>query len=118
MNYSDEPSHNMPFPLKALLLVVIGVFAVLGVIGLILPIIPGILFLALAALLLAKVSSRFAFHLDNHSAWIKLKRYWRSIGFLSLSQKLKLSLLVAARGIVDGLDTGVQFLRRKLDNRE
>ncbi len=113
MNHSDEHALHMPLFIKAIILVVVGIFLVIGIIGLILPIIPGILFLALAALLLAKVSSRFAFHLNNNLTWLRLKRYWRSVSFLSVAQQVKLTLWMVARSIVNAIDTGLDFIRQR-----
>ena len=50
---------------KALALVLVVILIIIGLAGLVLPIIPGILFLVLAAQLLAKVSSRFGRYLDK-----------------------------------------------------
>ncbi len=113
MNYSEEHSTELPFLMKAVLMLIVGVFVIIGLIGLILPIIPGILFLGLAAWLMTKVSSRFSFHLEQNATWLKLKRFWRSTSFLSLTQQVKLSFLVAARSFVDAIDSLVDFISRK-----
>lgn len=102
MNWNSE-SDKLPFPIKAAALLVVGLFFTIGIIGLVLPIIPGIIFLALAALMLSKVSSRFAFFLDQQPLWHKLKKRWRSLGLLPVSQKVKLVGLYCLRGVVDGL---------------
>jgi uncharacterized membrane protein YbaN (DUF454 family) len=112
VRHSDHSSHHMPFYLKALILVCVGIFLVIGLIGLILPIIPGILFLALAALLLAKISSRFAYYLNNNSSWQRMRRYWRSMSFLSVAQQVKLSFWFAARSLVSGIDSAVNLARK------
>jgi len=104
MHNFDEQSRTMPILLKVVLLGFIGLFVMIGLIDLILPIIPGILFLALAAWLLTKVSSRFAFHLNQNTSWNRMKRFLRSSSFLSIGQQVKLTLLVAARSVVDGLN--------------
>lgn len=109
----DSEQDKLPFPVKAAVLVVVAVFAVIGVVGLILPIIPGILFLALAAYLLARVSSRFAFYLDQQPTWMKLRRHWRSQRLLTMTQRLKLAGLYCARAAIDGMDA----LFRKLTRR-
>jgi|TARA_B100000959_G_scaffold68644_1_gene72709 hypothetical protein len=103
----------MPLYLKAIILAVVGLFLIIGVIGLILPIIPGILFLALAALLLAKVSSRFSYYLSNNATWNRFKRYFQSVGFLSIAQQIKLSFLIVARSVVSAVEAGMDFLRQK-----
>jgi len=114
MNYPDEHAGELPFFIKALLIFVVGLFVIIGLIGLILPIIPGILFLALAALLMSKVSSRFAFFLEHNDSWNKIRRYWRSISFLSIAQQLKLTALVVARSVVDAVDALIEFIKKKI----
>ena len=113
MKAFEEEVSEIPFFLKAAILVFVGLFLVIGLIGLILPIIPGILFLALAAWLMTKVSSRFAFHLENHPGWMRLKNYWRSISLLSVAQKVKLTVLLVVRSVVDGVANAIRFLRTK-----
>lgn len=116
MNYSDDNTQQMPFIFKLLVMIVVAIFLVIGIIGIILPIIPGILFLFLAAFLLSRISSRFAFFLHNNTAWIRLNRYWRSINFLSIAQRVKLSLLVCARAVVNGIESGIKLIKKILSN--
>ncbi|MCG8414006.1 MAG: YbaN family protein [Pseudomonadales bacterium] len=108
-------SDAMPFAAKAIALVVVAIFAIIGVIGLVLPIIPGIIFLGLAAWLLAKVSSRFAFFLDGQPLWQKLRRRWHSIQFLSIVQRAKLVALYTARGIVEGVENLIRAIRERIN---
>lgn len=109
----NTDSEKLPFPIKIAALMIVGVFLVIGLIGLILPIIPGIVFLALAAVILAKISSRFAFYLDQQPLWHKLRRHWRSLRLLSMTQRVKLMGLYCVRGIVDTLDA----LMKRISNR-
>ena len=103
MNHCDEPNREMHALFKALILALVGLFVIIGLVGLVLPIIPGILFLVVAAWLLAKVSGRFASHLDQHRGWQRGRRIWRQSQGLSLAQRVKLSLLLIARSMVDKL---------------
>lgn len=114
MNYQEESADELPFFVKALLMFIVGIFVIIGLVGLILPIIPGILFLALAAWLMSKVSSRFADRLEESPIWLKIRRYWQSISFLSITQQVKLSFLVLARSVVDGVDSLIEFIRKKI----
>ena len=59
--------HFRPLPLYArvIALVLIAGFILVGILGLILPIIPGVLFLFLAALLLTRVSRRASTYAHN-----------------------------------------------------
>ena len=115
MYYSDDHDHehHMPFFLKAIILAAAGIFAIIGVIGLVLPIIPGILFLALAALLLSRVSSRFRFHLNNYEGWNKFNDYFRSISYLSIGRKIKLTVWLQARSLLNLLEAGIRSVFRR-----
>ena len=112
--YWNSETDKLPFPVKAVALVIVALFVVIGVIGLVLPVIPGIVFLGLAALLLAKVSSRFAFFLDQQPLWHRLRRQWRSLRLMSLTQRIKLMGLYCLRGLIDGLETAFSWLRNRV----
>ncbi len=116
MNYPDDNTHQIPIIVKALVMIVVAIFLVIGLIGIILPIIPGILFLFLAAFLLSLISRRFAFFLNNNSTWIRCKRYLRSINFLTVAQKVKLSFWVFARTVVSGIESVIRLIRKTLSN--
>ncbi len=60
MNYATKPDQSSHWLLRVLYAIAAGICLLFGVIGLVLPIIPGIVFLAIGAMLLGKVSSRFA----------------------------------------------------------
>jgi len=111
---SEKNSENgvMPLLFKGAGLLLVGVLALLGLVGLILPIIPGILFLFLAALLLAKISSRFDTLLhrnENMRAW---RRRWDSSNSLPLMKRVHLSLLLVARAVVNGVEAAVNSLNK------
>ena len=105
-------SESLPFVFKAAAMLLVGLFVVIGIIGLVLPIIPGIVFLTLAALLLAKVSSRFAQFLEDQPLWHKLRRNWRSVRVLSVGQRIKLMALYCARSTVDAMESLIRVLQR------
>jgi uncharacterized membrane protein YbaN (DUF454 family) len=92
---------------------VIVVCLLLGVAGLILPLIPGLLFLGVAAIVAAKFSPRFAETLRRNDT---LRGYMdRTEGFneLPLDEKLKLAGLLFVKMLIDGvalLVTGVMKL--------
>ena len=82
---------------------VIVVCLLLGVAGLILPLIPGLLFLAIAAIVAAKLSPRFAETLRQNET---LRGYLdRTEGFadLPLDQKIKLAALLVVKALIDGV---------------
>lgn len=110
---SDKSKHQaMPFLLKGLCLVLVGIFVLLGIVGLVLPIIPGILFLFLAALLLAKVSSRFDAMLNRNREMRYWRRRWDTTSALPLMQRVKLSFWVIARAAVNGVEAAVTSLSK------
>ena len=90
-------------PTKLIAVGVIVVCLLLGVAGLILPLIPGLLFLAIAAVAAAKISPRFAETLRRNDT---LRGYLdRTANFedLPLDQKLKLAGLLLVKAVVDGV---------------
>jgi len=112
MSDVEKENHRMPFIFKALCTVLIAICVVIGVIGLVLPIIPGILFLFIAAFLLAKISPRFETIFKGTSALGKMRKFRRSVTALSIPQRLKLSFWVAARTLVNTVETGVRFVKK------
>lgn len=116
MRHSDakKPSSSLTLNqivLKAVLVVVIGVCLVLGVIGLILPVIPGILFLFIGAILLSKLSTRFASYLKQNTWAQKWQRRGDSFRKLNNAHRLKLSFLMAAKSAVDSMESVWQKLQ-------
>jgi uncharacterized membrane protein YbaN (DUF454 family) len=97
---------------------VIVVCLLLGLAGLILPLIPGLLFLAIAAIVAAKFSPRFAATLRQNAT---LRSYLdRTEGFvdLPLDQKIKLAGLLFVKALIDGvafLVAGVMKLLKAAD---
>jgi uncharacterized membrane protein YbaN (DUF454 family) len=82
---------------------VIAVCVLLGLAGLILPLIPGLLFLGVAALVAAKLSPRFAATLRQNDT---LRGYMdRTEGFssLPLDGKIKLAGLLFLKMLIDGV---------------
>ena len=75
-------------------------------------IISGMLFLFLAALLLAKVSSRFDALLHKNESMRTWRRRWDTSNALPLLQRVKLSFLLVARAVVNGIETTVNSLNK------
>lgn len=108
--------HFRPLPLyaKAIALVLIAGFIIIGIIGLILPIIPGVLFLFLAALLLTRVSRRASTWAHNQP-WFRTHLHsWQASSGLSWGQRARLSFWVAAKAVVQGIGAGSSFIYRSL----
>jgi uncharacterized membrane protein YbaN (DUF454 family) len=82
---------------------VIVVCLLIGVAGLILPLIPGLLFLGLAAVVAAKLSPRFAQLLRQNETLRGYLDRTEGFGSLELGEKLKLSALLLAKALIDGV---------------
>jgi uncharacterized membrane protein YbaN (DUF454 family) len=97
---------------------VIVVCLLLGLAGLILPLIPGLLFLAVAAIVAAKFSPRFAEALRHNET---MRGYLdRTEGFadLPLEQKLKLAGLLFVKALIDGVAFLVEGVMKVLKAAE
>ncbi len=95
----------MPLVWKILSLVLIAAFLVIGVAGLILPVIPGVLFLFLAALLATRVSRRAARFAHQQPWFHHHLRQWQASGHLSIGERVKLAALITIRTCVRGLQS-------------
>jgi uncharacterized membrane protein YbaN (DUF454 family) len=82
---------------------VIVVCLLLGFAGLILPLIPGLLFLGVAALVAAKLSPRFAETLRQNETLRGYLDRTEGFGTLSLEDKLKLAALLLVKALIDGV---------------
>lgn len=91
----------LPLIVKAFSLILIAACLILGVIGVLLPVIPGVLFFFIAALLCTRVSSR-AFHYAHRNAWYRRQLdSWHRSNQLPVFSRVKLATLVAIRSVVD-----------------
>lgn len=97
---------------KTVLIAVIGICLILGVIGLVLPVIPGILFLFIGAMLLSKLSTRFASYLKQNTWAQKWQKKGDSFQRMNNGHRLKLSFLMAAKSLVDSMESVWQKLQR------
>src|SRR5215204_7815131 len=87
-------------PTKLIAAGVIFVCLPLGVAGLVLPLIPGLLFLAVAAVVAAKVSPRFAATLRRNDTLRGYIDRTQGIDELPLDQKLKLAGLLFVKALI------------------
>jgi len=109
---TKNTSKLIPMPWKILGLVLVVGFLLIGVAGLILPLIPGLIFLALAVWLLSKISTRFAALLDDSPKLSRHMGFLRRTEGLSVSQRIRLSLWVTAKMIVRGVESGLAWFRK------
>lgn len=102
-------------------LIAVGAIVVcllVGVAGVILPLIPGLLFLAIAAVVAAKVSPRFAATLRRNETLRGYLDRTEGIEQLPLDQKLKLAGLLCVRAVVDGITFLVNGVMRLMKAAE
>lgn len=88
-------------PTKLIAAGIVAVCLLLGFAGLLLPLLPGLLFLALAAVVAAKLSPPFAATLRRHAA---LRRYLErtdGIAELPLGEQAKLVGLLVVKALID-----------------
>lgn len=86
-------------------------FAALGLIGLLVPILPGVLFLAVAALCFSAVSPRFQARLNRHPAWRGWQLRWRQGRGLPLLRRLKLAFWLTAEAAMKALRAPARRVR-------
>jgi len=90
--------------LKRSLLTVAALAAVLiGLLGLIIPVIPGVLFLLLAAVLFAGVSQRFRTRLHASQRVAPYLRRWEATRGLPLLTRTRAAALLLYAGLTDSL---------------
>ncbi len=77
------------------------IFLVLGVVGLVLPVLPGIVFLFIAALILARVSRRVDRWVKRHPATRSTQARVETIGRLNWSDKVRIVLWYTGAGLVN-----------------
>jgi uncharacterized membrane protein YbaN (DUF454 family) len=99
---TDTPAFDN-VPTKLVAAGVIVVCLLLGFAGLILPLIPGLLFLGIAAVVAAKISPRFAEMLRQNDTLRGYLDRTEGFGGLPLDQKIKLGALLFLKAMIDGV---------------
>jgi uncharacterized membrane protein YbaN (DUF454 family) len=83
--------------IKRAILMCLGAFLlVLGLIGLVIPILPGVLFLVLAAVCFSATSPKFQARLERHPAWRGWRLRWRESRGLPLIRRIQLAFWLTA----------------------
>ena len=116
MRTSKRASYRMPVLTKVICIALIACFLVVGLIGLVLPIIPGFIFLFIAAILLARISSRFDSILKRNSTVQGWMKHADTISGLSFSQRIRLSFWMSARIITSAIESGINQFKRTMGN--
>lgn len=116
VNPRKSNSYLMPILWKVLCIALIAFCVVVGLIGLILPIIPGFIFLFIAAILLARISSRFKSFLTSNSnmkAWMQRAD---TINTLSIFQRIRLGFWLSARILTNSVEAVVRQFKKSMGN--
>jgi len=88
---------------KALLICLGCALTVLGLIGLLVPVLPGVLFLALAAICFSAVSARFQARLERHPTWRGWRGRWREGRGLPILRRIQLAFWLTAQAAMNTL---------------
>lgn len=86
---------------RAVLFSLGSVLVVLGLIGLLVPILPGVLFLALAAICFSATSPRFQSRLERHPAWRGWRLRWRESRGLPFLRRIQLAFWLTAEATMN-----------------
>lgn len=102
----------LPWIAKVVSLLLIAVCLIMGVVGVLLPIIPGVLFFFIAALLCTRVSQR-AYHYAHANAWYRRHLdSWHRSNRLPVLSRLKIAGLLAIRSVADAIVSLGKMLAR------
>ena len=88
---------------KVIAVAVIVACVTLGVVGLLLPIVPGLLFLAIAAVVAARLSPSFANTLRQNATLAGYLDKADGIAALPLGQRIRLVALLGVKMLIDGI---------------
>jgi uncharacterized membrane protein YbaN (DUF454 family) len=112
--YSPKRHVPLSFPRKLIYLLLAFLFLLLGIVGILLPIIPGLLFLFLAALLIVRISRRASEMAHGHRGFSRLLRHWNAATRLPVVEQIKLSMLYVARSLLSGIRSVCDYWRRNI----
>lgn len=93
-------------------LVAACIFLVLGIIGLVLPVIPGVVFLLIAALILARVSRRVDGWVKSHPVARSTQARVETIGRLRWPDKVRIAFWYAGAGLASVVSIAVNGMGR------
>lgn len=88
---------------QLLLYVLAATLLALGLLGLLVPVLPGVVFLLLAALCVSFASPRAHQHLSRHAAYRKLRHRWDAGAGLGTFDRARLAFWTSAQACLDGL---------------
>jgi uncharacterized membrane protein YbaN (DUF454 family) len=102
---------------KLVAAVAVAVLLIFGIIGLILPILPGILFIGIAALILCRYFPSLGRRLKENPTLRSYLDRSDSFAGLSVRQKLQVGSLLCAKALVDGMAFVSQIVRPQRPRR-
>ena len=85
---------------RTALMLAAAAFTLLGLIGLLIPILPGFLFLILAAVCISALSPRFERRLARYPAWRGWRLRWRQSRGLPVMRRFQLAFWLAAEALM------------------
>jgi len=88
---------------RVLLLTAACLFAVLGVIGLLIPVLPGVLFLLLAAICVSLASDRVHQKMNHSPVYRRWRRGWDASEGLSAFNRMKLAFWLSMEATVGAI---------------
>jgi len=91
---------------------VAGLFIILGIVGLVIPVIPGIVFLVLAAVVLARVSRRVDGWVKRHPLTRDTQSRMNTIGRLNWGDRVRVSIWYAGAVIVSLFNAAGSLINR------
>lgn len=109
MTHSTHPIGKLIAKISTGLLVLVCL--ALGLVGLVLPIIPGLLFLAIAAVIGARHSPSLERSLRRNRATSRYLDHAERFSDLELAGKLQLGALLCAKAVLDGIAVVVSTIR-------
>ena len=115
---ASEPSAFDDVTTKLIACAVIVACLVIGGIGLLLPIVPGLLFIGVAAVVAAKVSPRFERILRRNRTLAGYLDKTNGFGGLPLGAKIRLGALLGVRMLIDGIALLASGVRRLMTAAE
>lgn len=88
---------------RAALMLTGSALVILGLVGLVIPILPGFLFLALAAVCFSALSPRFQRRMERHPAWRGWRLRWRESRGLPFHRRVQLAFWLTAEATMTAL---------------
>lgn len=101
----------LPLGYKVIGIALIACFLLIGLVGLILPIIPGLLFLFLALYVATRVSRRASAYAHSQPWFSRRIRHMDAADGLTIAERVRLGLLMVARGAVNGVEWCIAALK-------